>query len=67
MGGNLLFMVLMVSIGLFCIVSSICNWNFFFENRKAYIFVKLFGRNGARIFYGILGIVLAVLAFVVKN
>ncbi|MBP7176300.1 MAG: immunity 17 family protein [Thermoclostridium sp.] len=58
-----LLRVLLVLTGLFCIVSSICNWNFFFENRKAYIFVKLLGRNGARIFYGILGIALAVMAF----
>lgn len=31
------------------------------EHRKAQIFVRLFGRGGARIFYGILGGILVVL------
>ena len=43
-------------VGLFPIVASIADWNFFFESRKAKFFVKAFGRNGARLFYGILGL-----------
>ncbi len=31
------------------------------NNRKAYIWVKLFGRNGARIFYGILGLIISLI------
>jgi small neutral amino acid transporter SnatA (MarC family) len=49
--------------GTFCIVSSIFNWDFFFDNRKATFFVSVFGRNGARIFYGILGLFLYFLSF----
>ena len=44
--------------GLFCIVSAICNFDFFFSNRRARKFVSLLGRKGARVFYGILGIFL---------
>jgi len=36
-------------------VASIANWDFFFESRKAQFIVKFMGRNGARIFYGLLG------------
>ena len=46
---------------LFSILGAIKNWDFFMNNRKAYIWVKLFGRNGARIFYGILGFVIAII------
>lgn len=42
--------------GLFSIVCSIGNYEFFFTNSKAVLFVKLFGRNGARIFYILLGL-----------
>lgn len=66
MGENILFTVVMALAGLFSFLASIFNWNFFFENRKAYLFVKLFGRNGARIFYGLLGLALIILGFVVK-
>ncbi len=66
MGKDTLFIVLMLLVGLFCILAAIFNWNFFFEDRKAYLFVKLFGRTGARIFYGLLGLAFAVFGFIVK-
>ncbi len=46
---------LLALIGLFASVASIANWDFFFESRKAQFIVKFMGRNGARIFYGLLG------------
>ena len=36
------------------------DFNWFMNNRKARLFVKLFGRNGARIFYTILGVLFVV-------
>ncbi|MCB0509548.1 MAG: immunity 17 family protein [Chitinophagales bacterium] len=56
-------MIFFIAAGLFSIISSIFNWNFFFENSRAYFFVKIFGRNGARIFYSLLGALLIYLAF----
>ena len=61
--GELIKIVLLGAVGIFAIVSSIFNWDFFFENRRAAFFVKTFGRNGARIFYIILGVVIIGLAF----
>lgn len=48
--------------GLFCVLASIYNWDFFFNNRRARFFVSLIGRKGARIFYAILGLVLIVIS-----
>ena len=53
--------IFFVLAGLFSILGAVKNWDFFMNNRKAYIWVKLFGRNGARIFYGILGFVIAII------
>lgn len=61
--GELIKILLLVAAGLFTITASIVNWDWFFENRRAAFFVKTFGRNGARIFYGILGAVIIGLAF----
>ena len=57
----MIYGIFFVLVGLFSILGAIKNWDFFMNNRKAYIWVKLFGRNGARIFYGILGFVIAII------
>lgn len=53
--------------GILSIIASILNWNWFFENRRAYIFVKMFGRKGARVFYSLLGLFLFFIGFKVLN
>ena len=52
----IMFMIVMVLGGLFSIAGAVFNWNFFFEHRRARRLVKFIGRNGARIFYILLGI-----------
>ncbi|HEY1014470.1 MAG TPA: immunity 17 family protein [Herpetosiphonaceae bacterium] len=47
--------------GLFSIAGAVLNWNWFMNNRRAWLFVKLFGRNGARIVYVILGLFLCLI------
>ncbi|MEL7531676.1 MAG: immunity 17 family protein [Bacteroidota bacterium] len=56
MNEDLFVGLLLVAFGSFTIIASALNWDFFFEHRKAQFFVKTFGRNGARIFYSVLGI-----------
>jgi len=53
---NIAFAVIMALGGIFSICASIFNWDFFFENYKARPVVKLIGRNGARVFYVLLGL-----------
>ncbi|MDR1579420.1 MAG: immunity 17 family protein [Synergistaceae bacterium] len=65
MGENFIACVIVALIGLFCILCSIKNYNWFFENRKAKPFVWLFGRKGARIVYLTLGVFLVGLSVVI--
>jgi hypothetical protein len=44
--------------GVFTIAAAILDWDWFFENYKARFFVDALGRNGARVFYGVLGAVI---------
>jgi hypothetical protein len=66
--GGLLF----VAIGLFALSGAGFNWDWFMNHRKARLFSSIFGRSGARFFYGLLGVGLIVLgilmmAGIVKN
>jgi len=60
---ELIAIIISIGGGAFAILASIFNWDFFFENRKARIFMKIFGRKGSRIFYSILGLLLFFLAY----
>jgi hypothetical protein len=50
--------------GLFVIAAAILDWDWFFRDYRAKFFVDVFGRDGARLFYGILGLVILLLGFV---
>jgi hypothetical protein len=50
---NLLGSIFALGAGVFLIIASILDWNWFFEHYKARLFVKLLGRTGARVFYTI--------------
>ncbi len=54
--------IMMALVGVYCLCAAFFNWNWFFENRRARGLVMVFGRNGARIFYGILGILIIVMS-----
>ncbi len=60
------YFFLIFGMGLFSIVASIFNWDWYFENRKARMFVSLFGRTGARVFYIILGVFIIILSFNIR-
>lgn len=53
--------ILLVAVGLFSVLAGVFNWDFFFNSRKARLWIRLFGRGGARIFYILLGILIIVL------
>jgi len=56
--GDLFYLIFFSAAGAFCILASILNWNFFFNNARATPFVKFLGRTGARVFYVLLGLFL---------
>ena len=53
--------LLLVGAGIFALCGAGFDWEWFMNHHKARLFVTLFGRMGARIFYGILGLVLVVM------
>ena len=50
---------IVVGAGLFSISGAVIDWDWFMNNRRAQLWLKLFGRQGTRIFYGVLGVVIA--------
>jgi hypothetical protein len=52
--------ILLAAVGLFRLLGAILNWDLLLENEKVDVSANL-GRNGARIFYGLLGL-LAIVA-----
>lgn len=60
---NFWIKIFLIASGIFAMLGSILNWDFFFESRKAKTFVNILGRKGARIFYLILGIVVISMSF----
>lgn len=44
--------------GLFTIFCAAKDFDWFMNHHKARFFVNIFGRDGARVFYGILGLIL---------
>ncbi len=54
------FGLLFVAIGAFSMLGAIFDWDFFMNARKARLMVAILTRNGARIFYALLGLALLV-------
>jgi hypothetical protein len=46
--------------GAFSLAGAIQDWDFFMESRRARLLVSMFGRDGARVFYGLVGVILIV-------
>ncbi|MBR1375810.1 MAG: immunity 17 family protein [Cardiobacteriaceae bacterium] len=44
--------------GIYCLIAAFLNFDWFFEHYLARPFVAMFRRNGARVFYALLGILL---------
>jgi len=55
--------LLFVAAGGFTIAGAVCNWDWFMNARKARFMEALLTRNGARVFYGVLGLALFVIGF----
>ncbi|MBT8326141.1 MAG: immunity 17 family protein [Bacteroidia bacterium] len=65
MESNQILGIVTVLVGMFTFVASSLNMEFFFNNRRAEAFIKIFGRQGARIFYMILGLFLMYVAYLI--
>lgn len=52
---QILIDVLLGCIGAFSLAGAVMDWDWFMNSSRAAFFVKIMGRKGARIFYGLLG------------
>ncbi|MBN1493400.1 MAG: immunity 17 family protein [Candidatus Omnitrophica bacterium] len=50
---------ILIAAGVFSILGAINNWDWFMEHRKARFMVRILTRTGARVFYALLGTVIA--------
>ncbi len=59
--------ILAILSGIFVIVAAAVNWSRLMDNKRAAVFVRLFGRNGARVFYIFLGVGLLALGYMILS
>ena len=52
--------LILIAAGLFTFCGAFFNWEFFMNSFKSRFWVKILGRNNARILYGIIGIAIVV-------
>lgn len=55
---DIIYSLLLILAGAFSVVCAACDFDWFMNNRKAQLIINKIGRNGARIFYITLGIVI---------
>ena len=58
MGAQYFVQALFAIAGVLSLLASICNWNWFFTARNTQFIVRNVGRKKARLFYGLIGIVM---------
>jgi small neutral amino acid transporter SnatA (MarC family) len=54
-----------ITAGLVALLASVFDWNWFFSAQNTKFIVDHFGRTRARIFYGVLGVILMGMAIVI--
>lgn len=53
---EVIFAIIIIGLGFLYLVSTVRNWDWFMNTYKARHVVDSFGKNGARIVYGFIGI-----------
>jgi len=61
----LILFYLMIGVGVLTLIAALTNWEWFFKQRRAQSLIKLMGRNGARVFYALLGTLFSVIGWLV--
>ncbi|MGL4293760.1 MAG: immunity 17 family protein [Bacteroidales bacterium] len=59
--------ILFIAIGCFSFLAGVFNWDWFYASVNASIFLRWFGRKGARYFYGTIGIVVIVVGILMLS
>jgi hypothetical protein len=51
--------LLLVGVGLFTLAGAVFDWDWYMNNHRARLVVRLIGRTGARVFYSLIGLGIA--------
>lgn len=63
MGAHYFVQALFAVAGILSLLASVFNWNWFFTAQNAQFIVRNVGRKRARLFYGLLGLIMLGMAF----
>ncbi len=63
MGAHYFVQALFAIAGILSLLASVFNWNWFFTAQNAQFIVRNVGRKRARLFYGLLGLIMLGMAF----
>ena len=63
MGAHYFVQALFAVAGILSLLASVFNWNWFFTAQNAQFIVRNVGRKRARLFYGLVGLIMLGLAF----
>lgn len=58
MSGHLVVQGIFALAGITSLLAALLNWDWFFNTRNSQTIVRNVGRNRARLFYGVLGIII---------
>ena len=58
MGMHYLIQGIFAIVGLLAILASLFNWDWFFQSQNTQVIVRNVGRNRARLFYAVLGLLM---------
>ncbi len=61
---DLIVFIIFLIIGVIAIAASVFNWDWFFNSNGAAMIVQFLNRKGARIFYGMTGVAIVIVGFV---
>ena len=50
----------LIILGLFAITGAAFDWNWFMNSKRAQVWLNIFGRQGTRLFYVILGLTISI-------
>ncbi len=63
MGAHYFVQALFAVAGILSLLASVFNWNWFFTAQNAQFIVRNVGRKRARLFYGLVGLIMLGMAF----
>lgn len=59
---SMLTAMILSGVGMIAVAGAVCDWDWFMHSRRVRVFILLLGRDGARVFYASVGLIVMLLA-----